>query len=286
MTKVSGEYTAVVTGAGSGIGRALALALAAEGARVVVADILAKDATSVAGEIAAAGGEAIAAECDVSDRAALRELKARANAAYGPVSHLFANAGVTSFESMDGISDEEIDWVLEVNLLGVISSLQIFMPDMMGQRRGHFVATSSLSGLIPSLVPDHLPYAASKSGIIASVLNLRPLLARFGIGATVLCPGPVDTQVMRSPRSRPARFGGASDTIFVPSVEIDPGKYKSAEEVARQTLEAVRANQPLVITDPSLRQAFLEQFVGPVLQAFDCAESAEHPSRALRTPGE
>src|SRR5689334_2981629 len=104
MTELAGK-AAVVTGGGSGVGRAVAHALAAEGVRVVVADIVKDNAEAVAAEIASADGTAIAVECDVSDRAAVRQLKAAANAAFGAILILIPNAGATSFKPLNGISD-------------------------------------------------------------------------------------------------------------------------------------------------------------------------------------
>src|SRR5262245_31032279 len=110
MRQISGK-TAVVTGGGSGIGRAIALALAGEGARVVVADILPQNARKAAGEIEAAGGQAMPAVCDVSDRAAVARMKAEANAAFGPVGVLVANAGATAFQRLTDMSDDDVDWI-------------------------------------------------------------------------------------------------------------------------------------------------------------------------------
>lgn len=107
MTEPGGK-AALVTGGGSGIGRALAKALAAEGASVVVADILPENAQQVASEITRAGGSALAVACDVSDRASVRDMKGQANAAFGPISLLFANAGVTSVERLTDLSPDEV----------------------------------------------------------------------------------------------------------------------------------------------------------------------------------
>src|SRR5262249_3777523 len=132
---------AVVTGGGSGIGRAIALALAREGAAVAVTDIIEANAVAVAAEIGQLGGRAVAVACDVSDRAAVRKLKSEVNRQLGPVSLLIANAGVTLFEHLVEMSDDDIDWIIQVNLFGVIHCLQIFLPEMIEARAGHVVAT-------------------------------------------------------------------------------------------------------------------------------------------------
>jgi len=114
MTEIGGK-PAVVTGGGSGIGRALARALAAAGAPVVVADILEENAQATASEITRAGGSALAVVCDVSDRSSVRNMKAKANGAFGAISLLFANAGATSVEPLTALSDDDFDWITQVN---------------------------------------------------------------------------------------------------------------------------------------------------------------------------
>src|SRR5438067_294619 len=111
MTQIAGKV-AVVTGSGSGIGRGLALELAKQGARVVVADILKDNADKVAAEITKAGGKAASAAVDVCDRASIQKMKAEANKAFGPVGLLFANAGATSFEPLIKMSDDDVDWII------------------------------------------------------------------------------------------------------------------------------------------------------------------------------
>jgi NAD(P)-dependent dehydrogenase (short-subunit alcohol dehydrogenase family) len=274
MTEIRGR-TALVTGGGSGIGRALARALAAEGAFVVVADILEERAQLVAGGIRHAGGSALAVACDVSDRAAVRSVKAEANAAFGAVSLLFANAGVTSVERLNDLPDTDVDWLTGVNLLGVFHCLQAFLPDMIADRAGHVVATASMVGLIPSWLPHHATYVATKAGVIAMMLNLRAELSEVGIGCTVLCPGGVATRIHDTPRYRPARFGGPSEPAakvpemaqaFVQSQNIS---FRPPEEVADMVLLAVRENRPMVVTDSTRRQLFMQGYVDVVLSAFE-----------------
>jgi NAD(P)-dependent dehydrogenase (short-subunit alcohol dehydrogenase family) len=279
MTETAGR-AALVSGGGSGIGRALARALAEEGASVVVADIVQENAESVTSEITGAGGSALAVVCDVSDRASVRAMKAKANAAFGSISLLFANAGATCFDRLTDMSADEVDWIIEVDLLGVSNCLQAFLPDMIAQRAGHVVATASMVGLIPSLLPYHSPYTAAKAGVIAMMLNLRAELSESGIGCTVLCPGGVTTRIHQTPRYRPARFGGPSEgTVrapagFTPSVEI---KFRPPEEVAEMVLLALRENRSMVVTDSTYREAFIEGYADLVSSAFD--DAAEFDSR-------
>lgn len=271
MTEISGK-AAIVTGAGAGLGRAIARALAAEGARIVVADILADKAEETAALIRAAGGTAIACECDVSERAAVRALKAKANDAFGFVPIVIPNAGATSFRPMTGIPDTEIDWIVEVNLLGVLHFLQVFLPDMLAADDGHFVASASVAGLIPDLIEGHVPYSAAKAGVIGMMMNLRRELEGTGVQSTVFCVASVDSQMKaHNSRYRPARHGGPFDM----EVMTPPSFTRIArapETVAPMVIEAIRKNRPMIISDPAYRDSFMQQYVAVVAQAFDDAD--------------
>lgn len=161
MTEMAGK-AAVVTGSGTGIGRALAKELARQGAAVAVADIMIDNARQVVEEIAAAGGRAVALHCDVCEREAIRRMKAEANEALGPIRLLFANAGATSFEPLAEMADADVDWIVQVNLMGVMNTTRAFLPDMMAAREGHILATASMAGLLPGWVDTGM---ASRSAL-------------------------------------------------------------------------------------------------------------------------
>ena len=130
MTEIRGK-AAVVTGGGSGIGMGLAKELAKQGASVAIADIILANAQKVADEINAAGGKARALQCDVCDRDSINRMKDEATTALGPIQLVFANAGATSFDPLMDMTDADVDWIITVNLMGVIHCLQAFLPDMM-----------------------------------------------------------------------------------------------------------------------------------------------------------
>ena len=272
MTDMSGR-TAVVTGGGSGIGRALSLALAAEGASVAVADIILDNAQQVVDEIQAAGGMGLAVQCDVSDRASVNKVKAQVAGALGSVSLLFANAGATSFERFTDMSANDVDWILEVNLRGVVNCILAFYPDMAAAGDGHVFATASAAGLLPTFVPCHVPYTAAKMGIIGFMLNLRTEAAEAGVGCTVLCPGAVESGMKdNNARYRPERFGGPREGgVEVPEEFVSDAdlQFRPAEEVAKMCLRAVRNNRPMVVTDGSMRQTFQDGYQRIVMEAFD-----------------
>ncbi len=280
MTEIRGKV-AFVTGGGSGIGRALASALATEGATVVVADILPESAAGVAGEIEAAGGTAMAIACDVSDRRSVRQAKAQADAAVGRTTLLFANAGATAWQRLTDMSDDDIDWIIQVDLMGVVNCMSTFVPDMIDARDGHALATSTAGGLYPAWVPGyHSVYLAAKMGVLGFMLNLRNELAEFGVGASVLVPGGVWTAMKENNgRYRPQRFGGPGEALSEPppaakDIMFASGPrgqvvFRSAEDVAEMVLVAIHENRPVVVTAPTDRQMFQETYVDLIMAAFD-----------------
>ena len=273
---------ALVTGAGSGIGRAFALEAAARGMDVAVCDIAAGPAEATAEAVRAQGRRAIAVACDVSDRAAVEAMAARTAAELAPVALLFANAGVTSFEALADIDPAELEWVLDVNLKGAAWCMRAVLPQMIAAGRGHVVATASMAGLIPNWVSHHVPYVASKAGLIGWIVNLRAELAPHGVGATALCPAGVTTDILNARQRRPQRFGGPSAAPITPpksfrSTGGPPLTSRTPEMVARMTFEAVLADRPLVVTESRLRGLF-EAHAEVVLQAF--GDAAEFERRA------
>lgn len=260
----------MVTGGGSGLGRGIALQLASEGARVVIADIIEANAEKVAQEIRDRGGEAIGLACDVSDRASVRALKARANEIYGPILIVIPNAGATSFKQMKDLTDDEIDWIVQVNLMGVLNFVQIFLPDMLAAGEGHFVASASVAGFIPTLAPDHVPYSAAKMGIIGAMLNLRRELEGTGVQSTVFTVASIQSNMGKGNSSyRPARFGGPYEEAIEIPKNFKPAPRKDPEDVAPLVTFAIRNNRPMLISDPVHRRNFAEQYLPIANQAFD-----------------
>jgi NAD(P)-dependent dehydrogenase (short-subunit alcohol dehydrogenase family) len=270
-----GGQAAVVTGGGSGIGRAISLALARDGAKVVVADILAENADKVCGEIRAAGGTAEPAVCDVSDRAAVAQMKARANAAFGRVGLVFANAGATAFQPLTDMTDDDVDWIVQANLMGVLNCMRAFLPDMYAAGSGHVMATASAAGIMPTFSNHLSVYSAVKAGVIGLMLNLRGEAAERGVGVSVLVPGGVQSAMaQRNALYRPQRFGGPGQGEVEPETAV-PVIYRPAEEVAEMVLAAVRHNRPMVVTDPEQRAFFKQSYLATVMSAFDDVDAFE-----------
>jgi NAD(P)-dependent dehydrogenase (short-subunit alcohol dehydrogenase family) len=197
-------------------------------------------------------------------------MKGGAQAALGAPSLIFANAGVTSFEPLEAMSPEEVDWILQTNLMGVIHCVEAFLPDLLAAGEGHLIVTSSAGALTPGLVARQIPYGASKLALVSLVLNFNADYAERGVRATALIPGGVPSRILEGPTVRPARFGGPGQPI---ELKPNPGAAKIAfrepEEVAEMTLRAVRLNRPIVITDETRREVFQTFYVDPVMRAFD-----------------
>lgn len=274
MTDIAGRV-ALVTGGGSGIGRGLALALAAEGASVIVADIGQGRAPETVEAIRAAGGTGHAVHCDVSDRVSVLAMKAEADRTLGLPTLLFPNAGVTAFDPLHEMTPEDVDWMIDVNLKGVFHCVEAFLPHMLAQGGGHICATSSMAGLIPPRIPDHVPYVAAKMGVIGMMLAMRADYARHGIGCTVLCPGGVQGRMTECTTVRPQKYGGPAEAIPVPTDIITRNKiqFRRPDSVAQMILRAVRNNRAMVLTDHTRRGYFQELYVDAVMQAFDDCEA-------------
>lgn len=203
MKELDGRV-AVITGAGTGMGRSMALSLAAAGVDLVVSDIELPAAELVRDEALALGGQAIAVRTDV---AKLEEVEALADAAYrrfGKVDILINNAGVTlrPFRAVWDTSYEDFQWVLGVNIWGVINGVHVFVPRMRRQDgEKHIVNVSSMSTL--AKVPGHSTYVLTKAAVNGFSDVIREELAADGFGVTILYPGYVKTRIATSERLRP-----------------------------------------------------------------------------------
>lgn len=188
---------AVVTGGGSGMGRAICRRLAAAGHAVAVLDIDGDATERVAKEVEADGGRAIPVSVDVSDRGAVDAAMDEARGAFGPVGILVTSAGIEGFVSFLDISVEEWERMLAVNLTGTFHCVQSVVPDMIGAEWGRIVTISSSSAQSGTKRMAH--YVASKGGVIAFTKALALDLASKGITVNTIPPGAIDTPMMRRP---------------------------------------------------------------------------------------
>lgn len=257
--------TAVVTGGAGGIGRAMALTFADEGMNIVIADVEMDTAAKTVAEIEAKGVRCIAVETDVSSRASVADLADRAFAEMGGVHILCNNAGVVSWGRSDQLTDHDWDWVIGVDLLGVIYGVQAFAARMVEQdEECHIVSTASIAGLVAH--QGIAPYNVAKFGVVALTETMRVDLADTKVSASVLCPGGVRTRIMESDRNRPDSMGGPGDfqerAGAMPPEPIDP------MIVGRRVLDAIKADAPYIVTHKD-QKAMVEGRFGPILEAFD-----------------
>ncbi len=239
------DKVAVVTGGASGIGRALCQCFARAGARVVVADV---DETGMDGTVAAVkrvGGEAIAVKTDVSRLPDVEALADRAFAAWGGVHVLCNNAGVTVHGGLESATHQDWEWVIGVNLWGVIHGIEAFVPRMIAQREpGHIVNTASMAGLIASQGLGI--YNTTKYAVVGLSETLQKDLRQYNIGVSVLCPMGVATAIRDSDRNRPARLKNPEGRSRGEITLI--GRTLSPDHVAEQVLRAITANRLYIIT--------------------------------------
>lgn len=193
---------AVVTGAASGMGRALCHELAREGMRLGLLDRDARGLASLTEELRKAGVACAEATADVSDRRRTRTAMAALAAELGPVDLLVACAGITGATFVDDLAVEQTEALLKVNMLGVVYSVDAVLPDMLDRQRGHIVALSSLAGCRG--MPFSAAYSASKAALTTYLESLRPPLRKRGIAVTIVLPGFVRTPLMaRAPIQPP-----------------------------------------------------------------------------------
>ena len=253
MENLSGKV-ALVTGAGSGIGRGIALACAEEGMHVILADVQPGTAEAVAAEVEAKEVQALAVDLDVTDTVGYEWLAERVYDEFGELNLLVNNAGVLTGGEVSQASQSDWDWTFAVNLYGIVNGVQAFLPRMRAQDgEAHIVNTVSMAGLRLNEVIPLGVYSASKHAAFSYSESLRTELAAEGIGVSALCPGGVDTLIGEAGRNRPDQFGGPTEGAargFSPgamSQQMDP------EDVGRIVVKGVKANRWLIFSHPELR---------------------------------
>lgn len=240
--------TAVVTGAASGIGRALAAALVARGSTVVVADLDGAAAERVAAEL---GPLASAAQVDVRDRDAVCELVQRTDRDSGALDLMVNNAGTGVGGAISTLTAEHWRAQLEVNLYGVLHGIEAAYPLMRARGAGQICSTSSLSGLIPA--PSLGPYTTSKFAVVGLSLALRAEAATYGVRVSVLCPGFTETPLLDNGQMAEAPTGVKS---IRPLIRASHARTVSPESIARACLEGLRKDAPVIVAPASARFAW------------------------------
>jgi len=256
MEGIDGK-TAFITGGARGIGLGIARAFAHEGAKLALVDI--DEAALNAARTELSGHTSVETfVLDVRDREAYARVADETEARLGPVSILCNNAGVASGADVAHMTYEHWDWVMGINLNGVINGIQTFVPRMIEHKiKAHIVNTASGAGLIAA--GSGLQYPTSKFAVVGLSEALRWELKRFGIGVSVLCPGPVATRIIQNTLA----FPGRPRIAMTPeeSEMSDKGiaqlsaylaKGVAPDEVGRMVLAGVKANRMYIITDRAI----------------------------------
>jgi len=249
---------AVITGGASGIGRAVAERAAAEGMRIVIADIEEGPLKEAEDELAGRGAEVVGVVTDVSDAASVRALRDRALERFGAVHLVHNNAGIGTGGPIWEFSEEDWRWIIGVNQWGVIHGISTFVPLLMEQGEGHVVNTASIAGLTTTAFLG--PYHATKFAVVAmsEVLYKDLQVAGSQVGVSVLCPGFVQTRIAESDRNRPAwaperEVEGAEELRAVIQGMVDGGIPPAT--VADRVIDAVKTNTFYILTHPELTEA-------------------------------
>jgi NAD(P)-dependent dehydrogenase (short-subunit alcohol dehydrogenase family) len=278
MTELTGKV-AVVTGAASGIGRAMAARFAAEGMKVVLADVEEAALAAAVTTMTASGAAAIGVPTDVARAADVEALARAALRAYGGVHVVCNNAGVVAAGVSWERSVADWEWVLGVNLWGVIHGIRVFVPIMLEQgTEGHVVNTASMAGLVSG--PLNAIYNVTKHGVVTLSETLHQDLQLRGapIGVSVLCPGWVNTRIMDADRNRPtaSAAGAAARTPEEAALEQAVRQLLATglppTQVAAQVVDAIRARRFYILTHPEwkglirarLEDILAERTPGPV----------------------
>jgi NAD(P)-dependent dehydrogenase (short-subunit alcohol dehydrogenase family) len=272
-------HVAVVTGAGSGIGLAMAERFARSGLNIVAADVQ-RDALAAAGErIAGHGVEVLTVPCDVSKPDAVAALADATLDRFGGVHLLCNNAGVAPRSDPWFGPLSAWEWVIGVNFWGVVHGCRAFLPHLLGG--GHIVNTASIAGLYPGFSPA---YDASKHAVVAISEGLYNMAAMIGlpIGVSVLCPGWVKTAIVDADRNWPDELGdrpapGPTSAVVEPHVRraIDEGATPAF--IADAIADAVTTGRFWVIPQ--------QEFLDLVVRRWDSVAARENPSNVARTPG-
>jgi NAD(P)-dependent dehydrogenase (short-subunit alcohol dehydrogenase family) len=221
---------ALITGAGSGIGRESALLFAKEGAQVVVCDVNEAGGQETIAQITAAGGQAIFVRADVSKGADVQAAISAAETTYGQLNVLFNNAGIFHGDDNSVLDTDEAIWdlTININLKGVFLGCKYGVPALLRSGGGSIINTASFVAVMGAATPQ-IAYTASKGGVLSMTREIAVEFARQNIRANALCPGPVQTPLLDELLADPARRQRRL-------VHIPPGRFAQAPEIANAAL--------------------------------------------------
>jgi NAD(P)-dependent dehydrogenase (short-subunit alcohol dehydrogenase family) len=277
--------TAIVTGGASGIGRALAAALVAQGGRVTLADIDGDAAQRTASELAAAvtgSGSVDACRLDTRDEDGFRSLVATTIERDGRLDFLFNNAGISLGGPTHELTRAHWDRIIDVNIRGVVNGVLAAYPHMIDQGHGHIVNTASGAGLAPP--PFVTAYAMTKHAVVGLSTGLRPEAALHGVRVSVLCPGSIETPILdRAPDADLPAMTSAPVTArqYLATVKQKP---IPADKFASRALRHVARNQSVIVVPAAAKSLWYLQRCSPRLMEYVSAMIARKVQRDLVKP--
>jgi NAD(P)-dependent dehydrogenase (short-subunit alcohol dehydrogenase family) len=247
--------TAIVTGGGSGIGKALCEGLAAQGCIVVVADLDLLKAQEIAARINGTGGKAEALQVDVSQAEQVQGIVDETVSRYGKLDLMFNNAGIGIYGEVRDMTLEYWNRIIDVNLKGVVHGIAAAYPVMLRQGFGQIVNTSSGHGLVP--LPTHAAYGATKHGIVGLSLSMRPEAEGLGVKVNVACPFLINT-----PMTKNTTYLGVSG---MEALGKPPFRMLEAEECAGAILKGVERNKAIILDSFLMKLTWWLYRINPVL---------------------
>lgn len=272
--------TALVTGAGSGIGRETALLLARRGADLVLCDVNEKGLKQTEEAVRALGRDVLARRVDVASREEMRDFAGEVHGRVEAVDLLVNNAGVGIGGGFLDTSLEDWDWIVGINLFGVVHGCHFFIPPMLARRRGgHVVNLSSAAGYLAT--PVLAAYSTTKFGVLGLSEALREELRPHGIGVTAICPGIVNTNITRTTPLR-----GAADTPENRErmVRMYERRNYGPERVAANILRAVQRNRAVAPITPEAWGMYVLKRLSPSFTAWISRRLGQRAQQAAAVP--
>ncbi len=238
---------AAITGAGSGIGRALAVELAIRGADLALSDIDEAGLAETVGLVQGRGVKVSSVRLDVADRDAVFAWADTVVADHGSVNLIFNNAGVTLFASIDTMSDDDFEWLMNINFWGVVHGTRAFLPYLKASGEGHVVNISSVFGLMA--IPSQSAYNAAKFAVrgFTDALRIELEVEPCGVSATTVHPGGIRTNIARDARIDDSAVGMSRDEI---AANFDRVTITTPTAAAKKILSAVRKNRRRTLVGP------------------------------------
>jgi NAD(P)-dependent dehydrogenase (short-subunit alcohol dehydrogenase family) len=287
MTDYQGKV-AFITGGASGAGFGQATVFAEAGCKIVIADIRRAAIDEAAAKLRASGAEVHGIQLDVTNRAAYARAADEVEKVFGkPPELLFNTAGVNAFGPVEKSTYDDYDWLLGVNLGGVVNGMVTFVPRMIAARRGgYIVTTSSMGGFFGSAAASI--YSAAKAAVINLMESYRLALAQYSIGVSVLCPANIRSNIAEATKLRPSHLGNTGYVVnddVIRSLHSIHAHGLDPVVLARRTKEGMEANELYIIPYPEEKESLarhFKQIVDSVLPMEADPEGAKARTEALR----